>query len=65
MIDNAKMKALRTKRKKSLEDVSRDTQLSVQTVHRIESGKTPNPGIDAVLLIAKSLSVDITELIKN
>jgi transcriptional regulator with XRE-family HTH domain len=63
MIDGNKIRALRVQQNKSLEDVSRATNLSIHTIQRIETGKTPNPGIEAVVLIAKTLLVDIDDLL--
>ena len=63
MIDGNKIRALRIKQNKSLEDVGRTTGLSIHTIQRIETGKTPNPGIEAVVLLSKALLADIDDLL--
>jgi len=48
----------------SQEALARAANLSLPTVVKIESGETPNPGIDTVKKIATSLGVNVDDLIK-
>lgn len=60
-------KAIRKNRQEknmSQEALARAADLSLPTVVKIESGETPNPGIDTVKKIAIALDVSIDELMK-
>jgi transcriptional regulator with XRE-family HTH domain len=48
----------------SQEALARAADLSLPTIVKIESGETPNPGIDTVKKIANSLNVPVDDLIK-
>ena len=48
----------------SQEALARAANLSLPTVVKIESGETPNPGIDTVKKIAKALVISVDGLLK-
>lgn len=48
----------------SQEALARAANLSLPTVVKIESGETPNPGIDTVKKIANVLNISIDDLTK-
>jgi len=54
----------RQEKNMSQEALARAADLSLPTVVKIESGQTPNPGIDTVKKIAVALGVGIDELMK-
>lgn len=54
----------RQEKNMSQEALARAADLSLPTIVKIESGETPNPGIDTVKKIAVMLSVSIDELMK-
>lgn len=54
----------RQEKSMSQEALARAADLSLPTVVKIESGETPNPGIDTVKKIAVVLGVSIDELMK-
>lgn len=54
----------RQEKNMSQEALARAADLSLPTVVKIESGETPNPGIDTVKKIAVVLGVSIDELMK-
>lgn len=60
-------KAIRKNRQEknmSQEALARSASLSLPTVVKIESGETPNPGIETVKKIADALSVSLDDLMK-
>lgn len=54
----------RQEKNMSQEALARAASLSLPTVVKIESGETPNPGIDTVKKLAVALSVSVDELLK-
>jgi len=54
----------RQEKKMSQEALARAANLSLPTIVKIESGETPNPGIDTVKKIAYALGVSVDELVK-
>jgi len=54
----------RQEKNMSQEALARAAYLSLPTIVKIESGETPNPGIDTVKKIAAALEVSIDELMK-
>jgi transcriptional regulator with XRE-family HTH domain len=57
-------KKLRSEKGYSLEKVARLSDLSLNTIVKIENGVNENPTIDTLSNIAKALSVEINDLIK-
>jgi len=61
---SSNIKKLRTKKGYSLEKVARLSDLSLNTVMRVESGTNKNPTIETLTKIAKALGVGVDDLIK-
>jgi len=59
------IKKLRAEKGYSLERVARLSDLSLNTVMRVESGVNKNPTIETLIKIAKSLDVSVNELLKK
>lgn len=55
---------LREKKGISQDRLSKITDLSLNTIVKIESGKNPNPTINTLYKIAKSFKVKVDDLIK-
>ena len=55
---------LRVKRGISQDRLSKLADLSLNTVVKVESGRSPNPTIGTLLKIARSLDFGINDLIK-
>ncbi len=64
MIAN-EVKRLRIKKKLSQEKLARLANISYNTVVKIETGSTPNPGIKTISNIAKVLGVTVDVLINE
>ena len=60
----ANLRLLRDKKGYSLEKVDRLSDLSLNTIVKIENGTNQNPTIETLSKIAKSLEVSIDELLK-
>ena len=58
------LKKIRQKRGISQDRLSKLADLSLNTVANVESGLNPNPTIETLLKIAKSLDVGVDDLIK-
>ena len=58
-----KLKKLRTKKGYSLEKVARLSDLSLNTIIRIESATNKNPTIDTLTKIARALDVSVGDLL--
>ena len=58
------IKNLRVKRGISQDRLSKLADLSLNTVVKVESGRSPNPTIGTLLKIARSLDVGINDLVK-
>jgi len=58
------LKKLRDKKGYSLEKVARLSDLSLNTIVKIENGVNQNPTIETLTKIAKALEVGIDDLIK-
>ena len=54
----------RQEKNMSQEALARAAYLSLPTVVKIESGETPNPGIDTVKKIAAALGISIDKLLE-
>jgi len=63
MLDNNKIRALRTKRNMTLEDLSRKSEVGYFTLQRIETGYTKDPGINNIARIAKALQTKVDDLL--
>ncbi|MDP2930354.1 MAG: helix-turn-helix transcriptional regulator [bacterium] len=57
------IKRLRRKKKLSQEKLAHLADISYNTIVKIETGSTPNPGIKTISKIAKALGVMVDELI--
>ena len=55
---------LRLKGRISQDRLSKLTDLSLNTIVKVESGRNPNPTIETLLKIAASLNVEVNDLIK-
>jgi len=58
------LKRLRDKKAYSLEKVARLSDLSLNTIVKIENGVNQNPTIETLIKIAKALEVEVDDLIK-
>lgn len=58
------LKRIRKQKGYSLEKVSKLSDLSLNTVVKIENGTNQNPTIETLTKIAKALEVGVDELIK-
>jgi len=59
------IKGLRKKRKLSQEKLARLTDISLNTLTKIESGFTKRPSIQTIKKIAKALKISIDELVED
>ena len=59
------LKKLRAKKGYSLEKVARLSELSLNTVVKIENGANKNPTIDTLSKIATALEVGVDDLIQK
>jgi len=59
------VKRRRIKKKLSQEKLARLADISYNTIVKIETGSTPNPGIKTISKIAKALGVTVDELINE
>jgi transcriptional regulator with XRE-family HTH domain len=58
------LKRLRDKKEYSLEKVARLSDLSLNTIVKIENGVNQNPTIETLIKIAKAMEVEVDDLIK-
>lgn len=58
------IKRLRRRRKLSQEKLARLTDISLNTLTKIESGFTKKPSIETVIKLAKALNISIDELVR-
>jgi len=58
------LKRLRDKKGYSLEKVARLSDLSLNTIVKIENGVNQNPTIETLIKIAKAFEVEVDNLIK-
>jgi len=58
------LKRIRDKKGYSLEKVARLSDLSLNTIVKIENGMNQNPTIETLIKIAKALEVEVDDLIK-
>jgi len=58
------IRGLRLKRGISQDRLSKLTDLSLNTIVKVESGRNPNPTIETLLKIAASLNVEVNALVK-
>ena len=58
------LKRLRDKKGYSLEKVARLSDLSLNTIVKIENGANQNPTIETLIKVAKALEVEVDDLIK-
>jgi transcriptional regulator with XRE-family HTH domain len=63
MVLGAKIKALRLKKNKSLQDVADEVGASKNHIWDLETGKARNPSLELLTKIAKCLGVSVAELI--
>ena len=59
------VRALRQKKKLSQEKLARLTDISLNTLTKIESGFTKRPSIQTIHKIAKALDVSLDELVEG
>jgi transcriptional regulator with XRE-family HTH domain len=57
------IKNIRVKKGISQDRLSKLADLSLNTIVKVESGKSPNPTIGTLMKIARSLGVSINEII--
>ena len=65
MLDQAKLKAIRIKRKMSQEALARAAGVSLMTIHRLENSPKANPSIETLTSIAKALQVNREDLLTD
>lgn len=58
------IRKLRQKRKISQDRLSKEADLALNTIVKIETDKNPNPTFETLQKIAKALNVSVDELIK-
>lgn len=58
------LKKIRKEKGVSQDKLSKIADVSVNTIVKLESGKSPNPTIETLSSIAKALEVTVNELIK-
>lgn len=58
------LKKLRGQKELSLEKIARLSDLSLNTIVKVENGVNQNPTIETLTKIAKALEVGVDELIK-
>jgi DNA-binding XRE family transcriptional regulator len=65
MLDQAKLKAIRIKRKMSQEALARAAGVSLMTIHRLENSPKVNPSLETLTSIAKALQVNRKDLLTD
>jgi len=65
MLDQAKLKAIRIKRKMSQEALARAAGVSLMTIHRLENSPKVNPSLETLTSIAKALQVNREDLLTD
>ena len=65
MLDQAKLRAIRIKRKMSQEALARAAGVSLMTIHRLENSPKVNPSIETLTSIAKALLVSREDLLTD
>jgi DNA-binding XRE family transcriptional regulator len=65
MLDQAKLRAIRIKRKMSQEALARAAGVSLMTIHRLENSPKVNPTIETLTSIAKALQVYREDLLTD
>lgn len=65
MLDQAKLKAIRIKRKMSQEALARAAGVSLMTIHRLENSPKVNPSLETLTSIAKALQVNRKDLLAD
>lgn len=65
MLDQAKLKAIRIKRKMSQEALARAAGVSLMTIHRLENSPRVNPSLETLTSIAKALQVNRKDLLTD
>lgn len=61
-LDNIKIQQIRMERGWTQADLAKAAGLTLQTIHRIENGKTPKPKKETIVAIAKALMVEVTDI---
>jgi DNA-binding XRE family transcriptional regulator len=65
MLDQAKLRAIRIKRKMSQEALARAAGVSLMTIHRLENSPKVNPSLETLTSIAKALQVNRKDLLTD
>ena len=65
MLDQAKLKAIRIKRKMIQEALARAAGVSLMTIHRLENSPKVNPSLETLTSIAKALQVNRKDLLTD
>ena len=58
------IRKLRIKKGISQDRLSKDADLALNTVVKLETGESPNPTVDTLEKIAKALGIQVAELFK-
>ena len=58
------IRRIRQEKNISQDRLSKDADLALNTVVKIENDESPNPTVDTLEKIAKALGVEVTELFK-
>lgn len=61
-LNGIKIQQIRMERGMSQSELAKAAGLTLQTIHRIENGKTPKPKKETIVAIAKALMVDVTDM---
>jgi len=59
------IRTLRQQKKISQDRLSKEADLALNTIVKIETGENPNPTLETLQKIAKALGVSIDELLKR
>ena len=59
------IRTLRQQKKISQDRLSKEADLALNTIVKIETGENPNPTLETLQKIAKALGVSIDELLKK
>ncbi|MFC1616834.1 helix-turn-helix domain-containing protein [Candidatus Margulisiibacteriota bacterium] len=57
-----KIRAAREKKKLTREDLTRNTDLTLSAIYKIETGKMPKPSFEIIVKIAKALEISLDSL---
>ena len=59
------IRKLRQQKKMSQDRLSKEADLALNTIVKIETGENPNPTLETLQKIAKALEISLDQLLKN